>query len=126
MGMITIIFKNKGSPLKLENYRPLSLINSEYKIVTKILANRLKRAIGTIIAPNQAYSILGRDIADTICTIRDVVGSMGEDREGGIILCVDLNKAFNRLEHNFLEQTMRKFGFGNRMLEWINLLYSKA
>lgn len=51
---------------------------------------------------------------------------MGEDREGGIILCIDLNKAFDRVEHDYLEQTMRKFGFGNRMLEWINLLYSKA
>lgn len=126
LGVIMILFKNKGSSLKLENYRPLSLLNTEYKILTKILANRLKRVIGSIIAPNQAYSIPGRDITDTICTIRDVVGSMGNDQEGGVVLCVDLNKAFDRVEHHYMEQTMRKFGFGDRILKWISLLYSNA
>lgn len=90
LGVITILYKNTGNPFKLENYRPLSLLNSDYKILTKILANRIKRVIGNIISPNQAYSIPGRDITDTICTIRDVVRSMGNDRDGGVILCLDL------------------------------------
>ena len=61
MGMITIIFKSKGSPLKLENYRPLSLLNPEYKVLTKIVANRHKKVIGTIIAPNQAYTVASQE-----------------------------------------------------------------
>jgi len=126
LGVITVLYKNKGSPFSLKNYRPLSLLNSDYKILTKILANRIKEVAGNIISPNQAYSIPGRDIAYTIFTIRDVVDSLNKDGEGGIVLCMDLNKAFDRVEHSFVEQTMRKFGFGERILGWINLLYNNA
>ncbi len=126
LGVISILYKNKGSRLKLENYRPLSLLNTDYKILTKVFANRIKKIVGSIISPSQAYSIPGRDITDTVCTIRDVVDSMGKDGEGGLILCMDLNKAFDRVEHSFIEQVMRKFGFGERILRWINLLYSKS
>ncbi len=82
LGVITILYKNKGSPLKLENYRPLSLLNTDYKILTKVLANRIKEVVGSIVSPSQAYSIKGRDITDTICTIRDVVEGMGKDGKG--------------------------------------------
>lgn len=126
LGIITILYKNKGSPLKLENYRPLSLLNSDYKILTKVLANRIKKVVGGIISPTQVYSIIGRDITDSICTIRDVVESMAKDGEGGLILSMDLNKAFDRVEHSFMEQTMRRFGFGERILKWIRLIYKNA
>ncbi|XDV53672.1 hypothetical protein PO909_022110 [Leuciscus waleckii] len=126
LGVITILYKNKGSPLSLGNYRPLSLLNTDYKILTKVLTNRIKEVVGNIISQNQAYSIPGRDITDTICTIRDVVDSLDKDGEGGIVLCIDLNKAFDRVEHSFIEQTMRRFGFGERILRWISLLYNNA
>lgn len=123
-GMLTILFKNRGSRLKLENYRPISLLNSDYKILTKVLANRMKKVIGSIIESTQAYGIPGRDIADVICTIRDVVNQM--KNEGGIVLSLDFNKAFDRVEHSFLLQTLERFGFGPKFVSWINLLYSGA
>lgn len=126
LGMITILYKNKGSKMKLENYRPLSLLNTDYKILTKVLANRIKGVVGGIISESQAYSIPGRDIVDTVCTIRDVVESMGRDGEGGMILCMDLNKAFDRVEHSFIVQVMRRFGFGKKMVDWIKLVYGNA
>ena len=55
IGMLTILFKNRGSRLKLENYRPISLLNSDYKILTQVLANRMKKVIGRIITSTQAY-----------------------------------------------------------------------
>lgn len=126
LGVITILYKNKGSTLSLKNYRPLSLLNTDYKILAKVLANRIKEVVGNIISPNQAYSIPGRDITDTVCTIRDVVESLDKDGEGGLVLSMDLNKAFDRVEHCFLEQVMKRFGFGDSILRWINLLYSNA
>ncbi len=118
--VITILYKNKGSRLKLQ------ILNTDYKILIKVLANRIKEIVGSIISPSQAYSIPGRDITDTVCTIIDVVDSMGKDGEGGLILCMDLNKAFDRVEHSFIEQVMRRFGFGERILRSINLVYSNS
>lgn len=123
-GIITLVFKNKGDKDKLENYRPISLLNTDYKILTKILANRIKTVIGSIVGPTQAYSIPGRDIADTIGTIRDTVRIMSA--QGGILLGVDLEKAFDKVEHPFLWMTLEKFGFGPKIIRWIRLLYKNA
>lgn len=123
-GLITLIYKNKGENNKLENYRPISLLNADYKILTKIIANRLKTIIGTIISSSQAYSIPGRDITDIIHSVKDTVNKM--TLKGGILLGVDLNKAFDRVEHEFLLGTIEKFGFGERFIKWIRLLYKNA
>ena len=125
-GVLTILYKNRGSKLKLENYRPISLLNNDYKIIAKILANRLKKVLGSIISSTQAYSVPGRDIADIICTMRDVIHHMNNDGEGGFVLNIDLNKAFDRVEHNFLFKAMESYGFGPRLIAWIQLLYSNA
>jgi exonuclease III len=125
-GLISILYKNKGSKLKLENYRPISLLNSDYKILAKILANRMKMVLNDIIAPTQNYSVPGRDIADTIITLRDVINKMNSDKRGGIVLSIDFNKAFDRVEHDFMFRVLEKYGFGNRIIGWIKLLYRKA
>lgn len=125
MGVVTILYKKRGSKLKLENYRPLSLLNTDYKIIAKVLASRMKKVIGGIIASTQTYSVPGRDITDTICTIRDVAHYMQKNK-GGILLSLDLNKAFDRVDHHFLFKTMERFGFGERMVSWIELLYRNA
>ncbi len=70
IGLIRLIYKRKGDCKELKNYRPITMLNSDFKI----LANRLKLILPNIIQTNQAYAIRGRDITDTISSIRDVVG----------------------------------------------------
>ncbi len=97
-GVKTLVFK-KENKLDLENYRPISLLNSDYKILTKVLANRMKRVIRDIIQTTQSYSEPGSNIADTIGTIRDVIEYMKRDGKGGIVLRIYWNKAFDRVKH---------------------------
>ena len=123
-GLITLLYKKKGNQMHLGNYRGISLLNTDYKILAKVLANRIKSVVGSIVSATQAYGIPGRDIADTIGSVRDVVRFMTE--EGGIVLSVDFNKAFDRVEHEFMFRTLEKFGFGDRFVKWIRLLYSSA
>lgn len=123
-GVLTILYKNKGSRVNLDNYRPLTLLNCDYKILAKVLANRVKKVMGGVIAETQVYSVPGRDISDTVGTIRDVIKHMG--KEGGFVMSLDLNKAFDRVDHSFLLRTLGKFGFGERMIGWIRLLNGSA
>ena len=125
-GVISIIYEKKGSRLDLENYRPISLLNTDYKILTKVLANRIKRVIGNIVQTTQSYSIPGRDIAHTIATLRDVIEHMKQDGQGGMVLGIDWNKAFDRVEHRFLFRVLEKVGFGERMVGWVRRLYESA
>jgi len=121
-GMVKIIYKKKGDKRDLKNYRPLSMLNTEYKILAKILANRLKIVVPNIITTNQAYAVLKRDITHVINNIRDMVWYMKEEKETGYIISVDLEKAFDRVEHKYLMHVMERFGFGENFLKWIKCL----
>lgn len=123
-GLVCIIHK-KGNRDRLENYRPLSMLNGDYKILARVLANRIKRVIGRVVGSTQAYSIPGRDIADTISSIRDTIDYMKGDI-GGIVMSLDLNKAFDRVDHIYLYRVLEKVGFGHRLVGWIRRMYDRA
>lgn len=82
VGVVTLLFKNKGNKLELENYRPLTLLNTDYKILSKILANRLKWVLPSIIGKEQAYAVPGRSVEDNICSLRDTIYFLTQYREG--------------------------------------------
>ena len=122
-GIVTLIFK-KGNKKDIKNYRPISLLNVDYKIMAKIIANRLKEVAGDVVTSLQAYGVPGRDISDSILTIQGVVRGMRE--EGGYLLSLDLEKAFDRVDHSFLFKLLRRVGFGQSIVKIIKLLYSGA
>lgn len=110
--MIKIINKKKGDKEELQNFRPISLLNCDYKILAKVMANRLKRVLPRIIQTNQAYAVLSRDISDTVINT-DLINT-------------DLEKAFDRVEHDFLFEVLRKYDFGNKFVHCLRGLYSDA
>ena len=120
-GVINIFYKNKGSKTHLDNYRPISLLNTDYKILAKILANKIKTVIHQLIGHTQSYSIPGRDITDSIITVKDTIRTMAGG--AGVWIGIDLMKAFDRVEHSFLFGILRRFGFGEGLIGWIELLY---
>lgn len=125
-GVIKIIYKKKGDREKLENFRPISLLNCDYKILAKVLANRLKQVLPTIIQTNQAYAVLGRDISDTVNSVRDKIWYMDKEKREGFIMNIDFEKAFDRVEHDFLFGVLNKFNFGRRFIRCLRCLYSDA
>lgn len=124
LSILALIYKNKGSQENLDNYRPISLLNTDYKILAKILANRLKQVIPSIVSTSQVYSIPGRDISDTALSLKYILAEMSKTT--GIYLGIDFNKAFDRINHSFIWAILRKFGFGPNFINWIQLLYTNA
>lgn len=123
-GLVNIIHK-KGSKDKLDNYRPLTMLNVDYKILARVMSERIKKVISTVVGGTQAYSVPGRNIVDTVRSVRDVVGYMKEKGEG-IVLSLDLNKAFDRVNHDYLFRVLETVGFGERMVGWIKRMYKGA
>uniref|UniRef100_A0A3Q2CLN8 Reverse transcriptase domain-containing protein n=1 Tax=Cyprinodon variegatus TaxID=28743 RepID=A0A3Q2CLN8_CYPVA len=123
-GVITIVYKNKGNQNDLENYRPISLLNTDYKIYAKILANRLNEVMSSIISPSQAYGIPQRNISNTILLLNYTIKTMSDSQ--GILFSVDFSKAFDRVEHNFLWAVLNKFGFGQLFINRLQLLYANT
>ena len=122
-GMIVLLFK-KGDKLSLKNWRPISLLNIDYKIITKCLANRLRQVLHKIIHPDQTCSVPGRSIQQTTSFIRDLIDYVNTKNVPAALICIDQMKAFDRVNWSFLFKTLQKFGFGPHFIDWVKLCYT--
>ncbi len=114
MRLMKLIYKRKGSKNMLNNFRPITMLNTDMKILAKILP--------TIITTNQAYGVKGRDIADITRGIRDIISVLNERQENGYFINLDFEKTLDRVEHSFLFAVLEHFGFGKNVKEWIKIL----
>ena len=124
-GVISLLFK-KGDRTQLKNWRPITLLNTDYKILTKALANRLQRVLPSIIHSDQTASIKGRTINDNIRLLHDVITYANENNLPLAVISVDQLKAFDRVSHDYLLKTLESFGFGPSFIKWIKTIYNCA
>ncbi len=118
LAVISLIFK-KGDTENLENYRPISLTNVDYKILTTCLANRIQKVINKLIDPDQIAYIKGRFIGTNVRLVQDVI----ENCQEGILFFSDFKKAFDSLSWNFIFKCLKRYNFGESMLKWLKILY---
>ena len=100
-----------ASPQTPKDYRPISLINTGMKLITKILAIRLKRVLGKLVSEVQTGFMQGRQISDGILLVSEIISSMRSKKCNGVILKLDFEKAFDSVNWDFLLHLMRKLNF---------------
>ena len=115
---LALIPKEKGAN-SFNRFKPISLCNTSYKIITKIIATRLKRILPGIIPENQGGFIKGRKILDNIILVQEAIHSSFQRNEKGMAIKLDLANAFDRVRHDFLFAVMTKFGFSQAFISWI-------
>ena len=94
-GIITLLPKKGKDPFLVKNYRPLSLLNTDYKILAKVVANRLKLCLHQIIHADQTGFMKGRNIGSNIRTIIDLIEYCDANKITGSIILLDIEKAFD-------------------------------
>lgn len=112
------------NPENTGHFRPISLCNNSYKILSKLLANRLKPILPFLISHNQNAFVPDRLIQDNILLAHESFHYLKHKTEGGnheFGLKLDMNKAYDRVEWDFLEATLLRFGFDDR---WVRLVMS--
>jgi len=122
--VLTLIFK-KGEQNLLKNYRPISITNYDYKIIAFVLVRRLQKVINTLIHTDQSGYIKGRFIGNSARYILDFFEYCEKYNTPGVILNLDFEKVFDRLEWNFMFETLRAMNFGDKFTKWIHILYNK-
>ena len=117
--IITLIPKPNKETTLLENWRPISLLNTDYKIATKVIGNRVKQVLPSIINDSQTGFIKGRYIGENIRLIFDIIDNAEEQNESGMIFFTDFEIAFDSLVHQYMFKCLKHFSFGDNLLRWI-------
>ncbi|GAU39768.1 hypothetical protein TSUD_220120 [Trifolium subterraneum] len=107
-------------PLKLSDYRPISLVGCTYKVLAKVLANRLSKVIGNVISVNQSAFVKGRQILDGILIANEIVDEAKKKKKELILFKVDFEKAYDSVEWSYLFSVMRKMNFPWKWRRWIS------
>uniref|UniRef100_A0A803PL05 Reverse transcriptase domain-containing protein n=1 Tax=Cannabis sativa TaxID=3483 RepID=A0A803PL05_CANSA len=119
-----VLIPKVKNPTSMIDLRPISLCNVLYKIISKVLANRLKEVLPQLISTNQSAFVPGRLITDNIMISYEVMHYLkrkSRGKEGFMAISLDFSKAYDRVEWQFLRDIMSKMGFSH---QWINLILS--
>ena len=125
-GIITLIPKPNKDTALLDNLRPISLLNTDYKLLTKAIIKRLENVLPKVINPDQTGYIKNRNIGENICLISDIMTYTEEKNIPGIALFIDFKKAFDTIEWDFINCCLKAFNFGPDIQNWVKILYNNV
>ena len=122
LGIITLIPKGEKDKTFLKNWRPLTLLNSLYKLVSGCIAERIKPHLDTIIHGDQNGFVSGRYIGEAIRTTYDIIQWAKNNNKTGVLLLIDFEKAYDSLSFSFIKKCLYFFNFGDYMIRWVDIL----
>ena len=120
---IVKLLHKKSDFKNLKNWRPISLLNTDYKILSKIIVNRLIPLFQKHILPQQNAGLPKRRIENIHYNIQALLELANQRKEQLIIMTIDFEKAFDKISHYFIFKIMEKLKIGNKNLDFIKLLY---
>ena len=124
-GIIFCITKQPHAT-QAEHYRPLTILNTDFKLVTRIIANRLRPWMQDLLQSSQLCGLVGNSVFEAIATIRDAVAFVEVMRSPLCVLTIDFQGAFDNLSHEYLFEVLCKYGFSERFRECIWNIYNST
>jgi len=122
---LTLIPKSEN-PQSLEEYKPISLVGCLYKILTKVLSNRIKKVIDKAIDGSQYAFLSNRGFLDSVLFVNEVVDDLKKRRKSGVIVKLDFEKAYDSVSWEFLFYMMGRLGFCGKWIQWIKACLESA
>ena len=125
LGWMCPIYKKKD-PTDISNYRPITLLNTDYKILTKTLAIQLMDHVTTLVHKDQAGFIPNRSIYDHIRLAKAIISYAEIMEKNGAIIALDQEKAYDKIRHDYLWKTLEAFKLPTLFIKTIKALYHNA
>ena len=123
-GVIQLIPKRNKDELYLRNWRPLTLLCLEYKILARTLAIRMESVMDQLIGPQQTGFMKGRNIAHNILKTKEIIANSCKHNQATVIISIDFEKCFDRVEYCAIQGSLKYFNFGDNFINWIFLLFN--
>lgn len=120
-GAISVLFK-KGDRADPANYRPITLLNVDYRLLAKVLSNRLLPCLDAVIDPMQTAFLKGRHIGDSIMLLQVLPDALKAESKGAVMAFLDFAKAYDTVDRQFMLNVMRDLGVGPGFLSWVRTL----
>ena len=124
-GVISLLPKKNKDTRVIKNLRPLTLLNNDYKILAKAVDNRISAILPSVINRDQTGFVKGRNIAYNIRKSLDVMEHCRKNKIPALIMSCDMNKCFDRIEHNAVYASLDRLGFGPNLIHWVSLFLTK-
>ena len=123
-GVIKLIPKKDSDSHFTKNWHPITLLNCDYKIAAKAIANRIKAVIPELINNDQTGFLKGRFIGENVRLIDNFIDYASQKNIPGLLLFIDFEKAFDSLKWSFIEHSLKYFEFGPSVVKWFQTFYN--
>ncbi|WVZ77229.1 hypothetical protein U9M48_025118, partial [Paspalum notatum var. saurae] len=124
-GTITLLPKGKKAK-QIQQYRPIYLLNVSFKIFTKVVANRTNLVAEKVNRPSQTAFLVGRNIMEGVVILHKTLHELHKNKLNGVVLKLDFEKAYDKVNWSFLHQALRMKGFSPCWCQWIESIVSKG
>ena len=115
-----VLIPKKTGAGDLRDFRLISLVGGLYKLLAKVLANKLKKVVGKVVSSAQNAFVEGRQILDAALIANEVIDSLLKQNKSGVLCKLDIEKPYDHLNWNFLLFVMQSMGFGEKCTGWIS------
>ena len=125
--ILTLLLKSPDSdPREISNYRPISVTNFDYRLISLVLARKLQKVIKDIVHKSQTGFIEGRTINEHVRLLDDVIKYANTEKLEGILVSLDFRKAFDTLSRASIKSTLKKFNFGENFISYVLTLLNRS
>ena len=125
IAVIALIYK-AGDEKDLKNFRPISLLCVDYKIISKAITNRIQTVMADLVEDAQTAGIKNRTIFNNLWLARDMFEDARIHGKFGYVFSLDQSKAFDMVNHDFMKKVMIKYGFGPKFMSYIDAFYNNT
>ena len=122
-GLISVLYKKKDRK-DPRNYRPITLLNGDYKILTRILTKRMNTAVLQFVSPQQNGFVPGGFLPENLMLLKLLQAWLEDKDEDGFFVFLDMEKAFDRCSWRYLKDALSRLGFDDEFIKYVSLFYS--
>ena len=123
--VIKLLEKKSRDKRLISNWRPISLINFDTKLLSKVLAERLKKVLPSLIKHDQTAYVANRFLGESVRLISDILDITKTFSIEGYLMTIDIEKAFDSVDHPFLIAILNIMGFDSEFINWIKILINR-